>query len=281
VIRGVTNEPGRGAAHLAPPRGRHVYVVRSRRTGDVSIGVDLTPNGACPLACDYCQVKRESRATPASVDLGLLRDELSTALVELGAVAGDLAFAGSGEPTWPVEFPEALQAAREQVARLSRKIPVRVFTCGATLDREPVARALHDLVTSGDGEVWVKLDAWDEATHRRFWSTHGQAEHERRVAAFGRTTPVVLQTMLVHRAGDATEGTTVEQTASGLASVVGRLVAAGCRIERVALSTLFREPGDPHASLCAFSGQEVTRVAGAIRGAGVAVVLPAMLAVDR
>jgi wyosine [tRNA(Phe)-imidazoG37] synthetase (radical SAM superfamily) len=271
------NEPGRGAAHLAPPRGRHVYAVRSRRTGDVSIGVDLTPNGACPLACDYCQVKREARATPAPVDLEVLRQELSAALAELGAVAGDIAFAGSGEPTWPVEFVAALQAAREQVVRLPRRIPVRVFTCGATLDREPVARALHDLVASGDGEVWVKLDAWDEVTHRRFWSTRGQAEHERRVAAFGRTTPVVLQTMLVHR----TDGVTVDETASGLAGAVARLVADGCRVERVVLSTLFREPGDAHVSLSALSAEEVARVADAIRGAGVAVVLPAMLPVDR
>ena len=102
-----------------------------------------------------------------------------------------------------------------------------------------MARALSELVASGDGEVWVKLDAWDEATHRRFWGTRGQDEHERRVAAFGSKTPVVLQTMLVHRP----EGGTVEQIASGLAAAVGRLVGAGCKVERVVLSTLFREPG--------------------------------------
>jgi wyosine [tRNA(Phe)-imidazoG37] synthetase (radical SAM superfamily) len=271
------NVPGRGASHLAPPRGRHVYVVRSRRTGEVSIGVDLTPNGACPLACDYCQVQRAARTTPAPVDLAVVREELSAALAELGGVAGDLAFAGSGEPTWPSEFPAALQLARELVGRLPRRFPVRVFTCGATLDREPVALALKDLARSGDGEIWVKLDAWDEATHQRFWSTRGQAEHERRVADFGRRVPVVLQTMLVHRP----DGVTVEETASGLAAAVGRLLAAGCRVERVVLSTLFREPGDPHVALSALTGPEVARVADAIRATGANVVIPESLSTDR
>jgi wyosine [tRNA(Phe)-imidazoG37] synthetase (radical SAM superfamily) len=271
------NVPGRGAAHLAPPRGRHVYVVRSRRTGDVSIGVDLTPNGACPLACDYCQVRRQARATPGPVDLQLVRQELSAALSELGPVAGDLAFAGSGEPTWPAEFPAALELARELVGRQPRRFPVRVFTCGATLERESVARALAVLVGSGDGEVWVKLDAWDEATHRRFWGTHGQDEHERRVATFGSTTPVVLQTMLVHRP----DGGRVAEIASGLAGAVGRVVAAGGKVERVVLSTLFREPGESRLELSAMSGAEVALVADAIRAVGVIVVVPAALPADR
>ena len=123
----------------------------------------------------------------------------------------------------------------------------------------------------GEGEVWVKLDAWDEATQRRFWSTHGQAEHEHRVAAFGRRAPVVLQTMLVHR----TDGVTVEQTATGLAGAVCRIVGEGCRVERVVLSTLFREPGGPREALSAYDEAEMSRVAGAIRAVGVAVAVPA------
>jgi len=263
--------PGRGASHLAPPRGLHVYVVRSRRTGEVSIGVDLTPNGACPLACDYCQVPRTARAVPEPVDLKRVGEELSAALAEVGAVAGDVVLAGSGEPTWPSEFPAALQLARDLVRQLPRRIPVRVFTCGATLDSEPVAQALAELIESGEGEVWVKLDAWDEPTHRRFWSTHGQAEHEHRVAAFGRRAPVVLQMMLVHRP----DGVTVEQTASGLAAVVGRILGEGCRVERVVLSTLFREPGDASTTLSAYGDAEMARVADAVRGAGVSVAVPA------
>jgi wyosine [tRNA(Phe)-imidazoG37] synthetase (radical SAM superfamily) len=245
--------------------------VRSRRTGEVSIGVDLTPNGACPLACDYCQVPRTARAAPEPVEVARVREELSAVLGEVGAVAGDVVLAGSGEPTWPTEFPVALQLARDLVRGLARRIPVRVFTCGATLDREPVARALADLVDSGEGEVWVKLDAWDETTHGRFWSTHGQAEHEHRVAAFGRRTRVVLQMMLVHRP----DGVTVEQTAAGLAAAVGRIVGEGCRVDRVVLSTLFREPGDGDVTLSPYDDAEMARVADAVRSVGVSVTVPA------
>jgi wyosine [tRNA(Phe)-imidazoG37] synthetase (radical SAM superfamily) len=259
--------PGRGASLLSPPRGQTVYAVRSRRTGAVSIGVDLTPGGACTLDCDYCQVPRTRRSTPEPVDLHRVRDELRAALDELGAIAGDVAFAGSGEPTWPREFPEALGIARALVRDLPRPLPVRVFTSGSTLDREEVATALADLVSTGDGEAWVKLDTWDERTIQRYWSSRDQPGHERRVALLGRRAPVVLQTMLVHRAQDAT----LEQTAAGLVQVVERLLRAGCRIDRLVLSTLIREPGQARAELRAYGEPEMETVAEALRATGVRV----------
>ncbi len=262
--------PGRGAAHLAPPPGLHVYVVRSRRTGEVSIGVDLTPNGACPLACDYCQVPRSERTRPGPVDVARVRRELSAALEESGAIAGDVVFAGSGEPTWPSEFPDALGIARALVRARGLAIPVRVLTGGTTLGRPEVASALETLVVSGDGEVWIKLDAWDEETHRRFWGTRGQAEHEARITAFGARVPVVLQVMLVHRA----DAVTVEQTARGLAETVGRLLASGGRIDRVVLSTLFRVPGVERADLSAYGREDLERVRAALRASKVAVAVP-------
>jgi len=264
--------PGRGASLLAPARGEHVYVVRSRRTGEVSIGVDMTPNGACPLACDYCQVPRTARATPAPVELDVVQRELAATLDETGAEAGDVVFAGSGEPTWPAEFPRALEAARRLVKERSLPIPVRVLTCGATLERAEVVAALRALVESGDGEVWVKLDGWNEVTHRRFWGTRGQDEHEARIAAFGSRTPVVVQAMLVRRP----EGPSPGDTAAGLAAAVGRLLAAGCRVQRVILSTLFRSPGDGTHELAPFTGAEIERVATAIRATGAVVSLPAL-----
>jgi wyosine [tRNA(Phe)-imidazoG37] synthetase (radical SAM superfamily) len=262
--------PGQGAAILAPPRGQYVYVVRSRRTGEVSIGIDLTPNGACPLSCDYCQVSRTARLPPEPVSIDGATEELAATLRVVGSEAGDVVFAGSGEPTWPSEFPGVLEAARDRVARLPRRLPVRVFTSGTTLDREVVAHALHALVHSGDGEVWVKLDAWDEASQQRFWGTRGKVAHERRVATFGAHTPLVLQSMLVHRRPDAT----VQDAASGLAAAVARLLAHGCRIDRVMLSTLFRPPGDGGAALAPYDEAELGRVAEAIRAVGVSVFLP-------
>ena len=185
-----------------------------------------------------------------------MRQELSATLAEMGHVAGDVAFAGSGEPTWPSEFPEALGIARGLARDLARRIPLRVFTCGARLDAEPVAVALEALVRSSEGEVWVKLDTWDEGTIARFWSSRGQAEHEGRVIRFGRRAPVVLQTMLVRRPGDAT----VEETASGLAAALERLLHGGCRVERVVLSTLLRDPGTP-ADLLPYGRAEMEQVA--------------------
>ena len=264
--------PGRGASLLAPPQGQHVYVVRSRRTGEVSIGVDMTPNGACPLSCDYCQVPRTERSAPVPVDLARVRDELTAALERTGREAGDVVFAGSGEPTWPGEFPAALELARALVRASGLAIPVRVLTCGATLERADVQAALGALVASGEGEVWVKLDGWDEATHRRFWGTRGQAEHEARIEAFGRKTPVVVQSMLVRRHDAPSPG----ETAEGLAAAVTRLLAAGCRVQRVILSTLFRTPGDGDVELAPLTKDEIEVVARAVRATGAVVQVPAM-----
>jgi hypothetical protein len=201
--------------------------------------------------------------------------ELGQALVHTGASAGDVAFAGSGEPTWPDEFPRALALARSLTGALratrDRHLPIRVFTSGVTLDREPVADALVDLVVGGDGEAWVKLDAWDEPTHRAAWGTQGQAAHERRLASLARRSPIVVQTMLVHREG----GPGVDETAAGLAGALGRLLLDGARIDRVVLTTLFRAPGAPGHPLSPYSTPQMTRVATELGRVGIVVQLPA------
>lgn len=263
--------PGRGAAHMARPQGRYVYLVRSCRTGRPSIGIDLTPGGACPFACDYCQVPRAVRAaTPDPIDESRLGQELHSALEQFGFLAADVAFAGSGEPTWSPQFAGALGIARRLATQRPRQIPVRVLTSGVTLGRADVASALADLVRSGDGEVWVKLDGWDEPSFRRAACVRGYVEHELRVLRFARTTPIVLQTMLVHRR----DGPPIDEAATGLAAAVERLVSAGGAIRRVVLSTLFRPPGDPTVALAPFDDVELAQVADAIAATGVDVALP-------
>lgn len=260
--------PGRGAALLELPHGAYVYVVRSRRSGGVSIGVDLTPAGACPLACDYCQVPRRERVTAIDrVELARLRQELMETFDELirrGERPVDVCFAGSGEPTWSPNFAAALEVAIDAAAG---RVPVRVMTSGATLEWERVREPLSELVSRGAGEVWVKLDAWDEATIARFWASRGQARQEARIARFSGSTPVMLQVLVARRVG----GPDLEETRRGLRDAIARILREGAKIQRVYLTTMHRPAGSADEHVAAYDDDDLERVASALRETGVTV----------
>src|SRR5260221_10499059 len=55
---------------------RFVYPVVSRRSGGISIGVNLNPDKVCNFDCTYCQVDRVSAAETKFVSLAQLLDEL-------------------------------------------------------------------------------------------------------------------------------------------------------------------------------------------------------------
>lgn len=270
--RSPRDAPGRGATHLEAAVGSYVYVVRSRRTGRVSVGIDLTPGGACTFACDYCQVRREGpRSVPGPVDLARLAEELEHALSRFGAEAGDVAFAGSGEPTWSTAFAEALIVARDTVRAHALDIPVRVFTSGRTLDHARVRLALVRLVWSDEGEAWVKLDAWDEASFRIINGVRGFDAHVARVVRFAREVPVVLQIMLARRES----GPTLEVGASGLFRVLARMIDGSARIDRIVLGTLIRPPGNGTQGVRAIAPAELLEIADRFRTIAIDVVTAA------
>jgi pyruvate-formate lyase-activating enzyme len=246
------------------PPGEYVYVVRSRRTGAISIGVDLTPEGACPFACDYCQVDGARSRTPrVDVDLGVLGRELDAAL-ERHPHPGDVTFAGSGEPTWSPAFREALAQVRTRAS--ARGIDVVVYTSGALFGRAPIRDALAALVRAGEGRVWVKLDTWDEESMLRIAGVRGHALHEERIVSLAREVEIGVQTLVAHRP----DGFSVEETAAGLASVVRRFLVQGARIGRLQLTTILRPPGVDWG-LEAYSAGELAIIADAIRRERIAV----------
>ncbi|HNA69478.1 MAG TPA: radical SAM protein, partial [Nitrosomonas sp.] len=61
----------------------YVYPVISRRSGGVSIGINLNPNNACNWRCIYCQVPNLTRGSAPKIDLPLLEQELRIFLREL------------------------------------------------------------------------------------------------------------------------------------------------------------------------------------------------------
>src|SRR5271168_3343317 len=55
---------------------KFVYPVLSRRSGGISIGVNLNPDKVCNFDCIYCQVDRRSEAETRFVETDRLWDEL-------------------------------------------------------------------------------------------------------------------------------------------------------------------------------------------------------------
>ena len=119
---------------------RFVYPVLSRRSGGISIGVNLNPDKVCNFDCIYCQVDRRSQSETRFVETAALVEELRTTLdlvtsgriYETEKFAGvpphlrrlnDIAFSGDGEPTTYKNFDELMQLCRSKTGS-------RIADCG-------------------------------------------------------------------------------------------------------------------------------------------------------
>src|SRR5688500_1933999 len=106
---------------------RFVYPVLSRRSGGISIGVNLNPDKVCNFDCIYCQVDRTRQSETKFVEMTGLLDELrgTLELVTSGEIyespkfrdvpqhlrrLNDIAFSGDGEPTTYKNFDEIMEA---------------------------------------------------------------------------------------------------------------------------------------------------------------------------
>lgn len=99
---------------------KYIYPVHSRRSGGLSIGINVNTNNACNWQCVYCQVPELKKGGAPTVDLFLLKQELRTFLkyVLEGSffddfkvppherIIKDFAISGNGEPTTLKNFDE-------------------------------------------------------------------------------------------------------------------------------------------------------------------------------
>ncbi|MDD4927802.1 MAG: radical SAM protein [Gallionella sp.] len=188
---------------------RYVYPVVSRRSGGVSVGINLNPNNACNWRCLYCQVPNLARGTAPPVDLALLDAELRAFLTELlhgdfmqkrvpeGARRiNDIALSGNGEPTSAAEFSRVIELIARIRAELELPESVKtvLITNGSLLHRPDVQQGLRDMANI-QGEVWFKLDRASASGMQRINDTHASIDRVRLnlVAAIA-SCPTWLQT---------------------------------------------------------------------------------------
>ena len=165
---------------------RYVYPVVSRRSGGVSVGINLNTNNACNWRCIYCQVPGLKRGSAPAIDLSILEKELRGFLNELlhgdfmlnrvpeGLQRiNDIALSGNGEPTSAGEFVQVIALIARVRGELALPDPVKtlLITNGSLLYRNSVQQGLRDMAKL-NGEVWFKLDRASEAGMQRINDIH-------------------------------------------------------------------------------------------------------------
>lgn len=153
---------------------RYIYPVLSRRSGGLSIGINLNTNNACNWRCIYCQVPGLSRGGAPMVNFELMGKELRQFLGdvihgsfyeresvphELRCIR-DIAISGNGEPTTSNDFHEvtkliALVLAEFGLLGQTRQV---LISNGSRVGQPNVRKGLRKLAEN-QGEVWFKVDS--------------------------------------------------------------------------------------------------------------------------
>lgn len=152
----------------------YVYPVISRRSGGLSVGINLNPNNACNWRCVYCQVPNLARGAAPDIDEEALRDELRGLLKDV--VSGDfyerfqisneqraikdIAVSGNGEPTSCRTFDRIVELIGAVCGEfgLLGEIKLVLISNGSLMHKPIVQEGLKRWSELG-GEVWFKVDS--------------------------------------------------------------------------------------------------------------------------
>ena len=153
---------------------KYIYPVISRRSGGLSVGINLNTNNACNWRCIYCQVPNLTRGSAPPVNLEKLQRELAEFLKDI--LTGDfykaeeipkelqkiqdIAISGNGEPTTADEFERVIEVIEFVLndLLLLNKTKCILITNGSLVNRDYVQKGLQKLA-SINGEVWFKIDS--------------------------------------------------------------------------------------------------------------------------
>jgi wyosine [tRNA(Phe)-imidazoG37] synthetase (radical SAM superfamily) len=230
----------------------YVYPVISRRSGGLSIGVNLNPNNACNWRCVYCQVPNLTRGAAPDIDLDLLEEELRHLLDDAlhgdfferyqlpdeQRIIRDIAISGNGEPTSCREFDAVVGVIGQLCAEfdLFGAIKLVLITNGSLMHKPEVQRGVAHWSELG-GEVWFKVDSATAEGLRRINNVNLSPETVRRhLEICARLCPTWIQTCLF--AFDGAPPSEAEQQA--YLEFLAELKARGIPVEGMLLYGLAR-----------------------------------------
>jgi wyosine [tRNA(Phe)-imidazoG37] synthetase (radical SAM superfamily) len=256
---------------------RYVYAVLSRRSGGVSIGINLNPDKVCNFDCIYCQVDRTTPGRYRRVDLGVLDQELRDILAR--ARSGDLleyppfstisaplrqvkdiAFSGDGEPTTYPRFKEVVELAiraKNEAGLGHLKI---VIITNATMFHRPRVRETLALLDRHNGEIWAKLDAGTkEYYHLVDVTTIPFQQVLDNIVEAARHRPIVIQSLFMRVHGVGPD----RREISAYCDRLREIVVKGGKISLVQVYTVARRPARDYVT--PLSNAEVEAITEAVR----------------
>ncbi len=235
----------------------YIYPVISRRSGGVSIGVNVNLDKKCNFACPYCQVNRHSSEKLSSVSIEKLINELKDILTYFDSqgvcqldlfsslpdnqkVLRDIALSGDGEPTMFPSFQSLCQSllSLQETSLLSFKLVL--ITNASLFHKKPVLNGIQHLLKK-KGEVWAKLDAGTEEWYQKTndSSIPFQQILDNLLIA-GKEAPLTIQTLFYKIKGNAPS----EEELDSYAQRLLHLKEKGATIHEIQLHTLAREPAE-------------------------------------
>jgi wyosine [tRNA(Phe)-imidazoG37] synthetase (radical SAM superfamily) len=257
---------------------RFVYPVLSRRSGGISIGVNLNPDKVCNFDCIYCQVDRTRQSETRFVEMDGLLAELEEMLefVTSGEIyettkfaatpaqlrrLNDIAFSGDGEPTTYRNFDEIIGAC----AKVKRAVELRIGDCGLRIGsgdsavripnsaikmvlitnasmfhRPHVQRGLR-ILDENNGEIWAKLEAGTEEYFKLVDRTPIPFRQILdNIAAAARVRALVIQSLFMRVAGEPPSAAELEAFCDRL----NEITAGGGQIKLVQVYTVARRPAE-------------------------------------
>jgi wyosine [tRNA(Phe)-imidazoG37] synthetase (radical SAM superfamily) len=217
-------------------RFRWVYAVLSRRSGGLSLGVNLNPDRVCNFDCPYCEVDRRALAPSSEVDPAGVEAELRELLARVAATGlsgsfpgvppekrrlSDVALSGDGESTLRKEFPEVCRRLaalrREWIASGGTSFRLVLITNATLLDRPSTIQGLEFLCADGGGEIWGKLDAGTEAYYGEVNASRvSLSKVVDNLAATAARFPLRIQTLFFEKDGRVPDDAEIEAWLSHL-----------------------------------------------------------------
>jgi wyosine [tRNA(Phe)-imidazoG37] synthetase (radical SAM superfamily) len=255
----------------------YVYPVVSRRSGGISIGVNLNPDKACNFDCVYCQVDRSVPPVVRTVELDRLREELELTLAAVvtgrlfddsffaGVPAShrrlnDIAFSGDGEPTTSPQFAPAVRIAADLKRRLGlTAVKTVLITDAAYLDRTAIREGLA-VMDETNGEIWAKLDAGTEDYYRLINRPNVPLQKILdNILEVSRVRPIVIQSLWMHVRGEPPSPAEI----NAFAHRIKNILDAGGQIKLVQIYTIARRTTEPWVT--PLSEAQLDAIAGCVR----------------
>jgi wyosine [tRNA(Phe)-imidazoG37] synthetase (radical SAM superfamily) len=237
---------------------RFVYPVLSRRSGGLSMGVNLNPDKICNFDCIYCQVDRIRQSETTFVETPALLAELD-AMLDLAASGrifqtekfaatpeplrrlNDIAFSGDGEPTTYRNFDEIIAACAELKQRHGLADVKLVLITNASMFHRPHVEHGLEILDRNNGEIWAKLEAGTEDYYKLVERTPIPFRQILdNITAAARIRPLVVQSLFMRINGGAPSAE--EQAA--FCDRLDEITAAGGTLKLVQIYTVARRPAE-------------------------------------